>query len=157
MIYTTKLFSLSKITTTNESEESENLTPRILWGASSGVSDSYIVSGKAQNTSDPSRLIYFSQDRISVKPKTTITIMNDDLVSHNIINGKENRDRHIPFTFDGRISIGDIAPGESTTITFDNAGFYRLYDPDYTWMKIIAYVFSNPDSVVLGKGQNLGN
>ena len=158
VIYTTKLSTLTQITTILESEESEDLVFRILLGASSvGVSGSYIESGEAQNTSDPSRLRYFSQDRISVEPGTTITIINDDIVSHSIQSGKENNDRYVPFTPDGRISTGDIAPGESTTITFDDAGFYRLYDPEYVWMKIIAYVFPSSDNLILGQGQNLGN
>ena len=50
---------------------------------------------------------------------------------------------------DGRISTGTIEPGESVTITFDDAGFYRLYDPDYPWMKIVAYVFPNTDKLDL--------
>jgi hypothetical protein len=29
-------------------------------------------------------------------------------------------------------------------------GFYRLYDPTYPWMKIIAYVFPNSDSDIIG-------
>ncbi|MEK0348920.1 MAG: hypothetical protein QQN50_03910, partial [Nitrosopumilus sp.] len=76
---------------------------------------------------------------------------------HSVISGKENRDRYVQFTPDGRISTGDIAPGESVDITFDDMGFYRLYDPDYTWMKIVAYVFPNTDSLIFGQGQNLGN
>lgn len=36
-------------------------------------------------------------------------------------------------------------------------GFYRLYDPDYTWMRIVAYVFPDSDNLVFGQGQNLGN
>ena len=79
------------------------------------------------------------------------------IVSHNILSGKENSDRYIPFTADGRISTGDITPRESTTITFNDAGFYRLYDPDYPWMKIVAYVFPSSDNLILGEGQNLGN
>jgi len=159
VIYTTKLSTLSKITTTStESEESNDLTVRILKGSSLvGGSDSYIGTSKAQNTTDPTRLSYFSQDRISIEPGTTITIVNDDVVSHSIISGKENNDRYIPFTPDERISTGDIAPGESVDITFDDMGFYRLYDPDYTWMKIVAYVFPDTDNLVFGQGQNLGN
>ena len=166
IIYTTKLSTLSKIDITTESETSENLTLYILRGSSSqGVADSYIDAGSvreqtitSQNIADPLRLRYFSQDRISVEPNTTITIVNDDVVSHSIISGKENYgDRHDPFEPDGRISTGSIAPGESTTITFDDAGFYRLYDPDYTWMKIVAYVFQSSDSLILGQGDNLGN
>ncbi len=153
VIYTAKLSTLSKITTTStEYDESNNLTLRILKGSSLiGGSDSYIGTGVAQ------RLSYFSQDRISIEPGTTITIVNNDVVSHSIISGKENRDRYDLFTPDGRISTGDIAPGESVDITFDEMGFYRLYDPDYTWMKIVAYVFPNTDSLIFGQGQNLGN
>lgn len=160
IIYTTKLSSLLTIDSTpTESEESTDVTIQILRGASSqGLLDSYIDAGNTQTTSDPTRLRYFSQDRISVEPGTTITIVNGDAVSHNIISGKENYgDRYDPFTPDGRISTGDIAPGESTTITFDDMGFYRLYDPDYPWMKIVAYVFPDSDNLILGQGQNLGN
>ena len=109
-------------------------------------------------------LAFFSEDRISIEPGTTISIVNDDIVSHSIISGKENYgDRYNPFTPDieylgvQRISTGPIEPGESVTITFDDAGFYRLYDPDYPWMKIVAYVFPNTDQTVFGEGQNLGN
>jgi len=90
--------------------------------------------------------------------------VNNDVVSHNIISGKENYGaRHnteftSTFTPDGRISTGDIAPGESITITLDDAGFYRLYDPDYPWMKIVAYVFPEVDSIIIRQGDNpLGN
>ena len=102
---------------------------------------------------------YFSQDRITVEPGTTITIVNGDVVSHSVLSGKENYgDRHYPFTPYGRISTGAFAPGESITVTFDDMGFYRLYDPDYPWMKIVAYVFPDSDSLILGTtGKNLGN
>lgn len=158
IIYTTKLSKLSKITTTTESTKSNNLTVHILKGASSqGVSNSYVGIGAAQNTSDPTKLRYFSQDRISVKPGATITITNDDVVSHNIISGRENNDRYIPFTPDGRISTGVIEPGKSVDITFGDAGFYRLYDPDYVWMKIVAYVFPNSDTIVIRDTGNSKN
>jgi len=159
VIYTTKLSTLSKITTTStmESEESNDLTLYILRGSSSqGVASSYIEAADVrlqaattQNNADPLRLRYFSQDRISVEPGTTITIVNDDVVSHNVISGKENNDRYVQFTPDGRISTGDIAPGESVNITFDDMGFYRLYDPDYQWMKIVAYVFQDSESLTI--------
>jgi len=166
VIYTTKLSTLSKITTTStESEESNDLILYILRGSSSqGVASSYIEASNVrsqavttQSADDALRLRYFSQDRISVEPGTTITIVNDDVVSHNVISGKENNDRYVQFTPDGRISTGDIAPGESANITFDDMGFYRLYDPDYQWMKIVAYVFPESDSLIFGQGQNLGN
>ena len=155
IIYTAKLSSLSRIDVTPTLEESNELTIRITSGSSSrGGFDSYIDA----TTSGSVRLGYFSSDRISVEPGTTITIVNDDVVSHSIQSGKENYgDRHNPFEPDGRISTGNIEPGNSVKITFDDSGFYRLYDPDFPWMKIVAYVFPNLDNLVLGQGQNLGN
>jgi len=167
VIYTTKLSTLSKIdTTSTKSQESDDLTLYILRGSSSqGVASSYIEAAEVrlqavetQKNTDPLRLRYFSQDRITVEPGTTITIVNGDVVSHSVLSGKENYgDRHDPFTPDGRISTGAFAPGESISITFDDMGFYRLYDPDYPWMKIVAYVFPDSDSLILRQGQNLGN
>ena len=120
------------------------------------------------------KLRYFSQDRLIVEPGTTITIVNDDVASHSVLSGKENYgSRHDKYTSDlqacldkfsedrcsdaQRVDTGDIAPGESTTITFGDAGFYRLYDPDYEWMQITAYVFPESDSLIIkdyGKAKN---
>ena len=166
IIYTTKLSTLSKIDVAQTTEKSDELTIHITRGSSSpGILDSYIDTGSTrdqavatQNSADSLRLRYFSMDRISVEPGTTITVVNDDVVSHSILSGKENYgDRHNPFDPDGRISTGDIAPGDSIQITFGDAGFYRLYDPDYPWMKIVAYVFPSSDNLILRQGQNLGN
>ncbi|WP_371504320.1 plastocyanin/azurin family copper-binding protein [Nitrosopumilus adriaticus] len=155
ILYTAKLSKLSKISpVSTEIKQSENLTIHILKGSSALKTADDITPG----VNSAINLRFFSNDRISVAPGATITIVNDDVVSHSILSGKENYgDRHNPFESDGRISTGIIAPGESINITFENAGFYRLYDPDYTWMKIVAYVFPTSDSLVLGKGQNLGN
>lgn len=146
IIYTVKLSALSKLVPTTESKTTnEQLTIRILKGSSNQGIGNYI---------DAESLRYFSQDRITIKPGTTITIVNDDVVSHSIKSGTENYgDRYNRYTADGRISTGEILPGKSVTITFDDAGFYRLYDPDYDWMGIVAYVFPNTDSIVLGQGK----
>ena len=157
VIYTTKLSSLSKIDIiSSESQNSNNLSIHILKDSSTqGIGHNQVPG---QQSSNPLTFRFFSQDRISVEPGTTITIINDDVVSHKIISGKENYgDRHNPFTPDGRISTETFASGESFDITFDDAGFYRLYSPDYPWMKIVAYVFPDSDSIVLGEGQNSGN
>ena len=155
ILYTTKLSKLSKITpVSTESKKSNDLTIHILRGSSMQKTTDNITPGV--NVADYLR--FFSKDRISVQPGTSITIVNDDVASHSILSGKENYgDRHNPFDPDGRISTGMIKPGESTNITFENAGFYRLYDPDYTWMKIVAYVFPSSDNLVLGQSKNLGN
>jgi len=183
VIYTTKLSTLSKIDTTSESPD--ELTLHILRGSSSqGISGSYIDTGAAQNTSDPTRLKYFSQDRISIKPGTPITIVNDDVVPHRVtsgivlgserdlVNGKICSDIELDlpegfnflrpgaegidcnFIIDNRIDTDMILPGKSTSVTFDEQGFYRLIDPDYGWMRITAYVFSNSNSLSFGTTNN---
>lgn len=167
IIYTAKLSELSKIKVTpTESKTDKKLVIHIAKGSSTQGIGTYIdlagVKQKAseiQSSTDLLRLRYFSQDRISIEPGTTITIVNDDVVSHRVFSGKENYgDRYNQFTADGRISTDKILPGESINITLDEAGFYRLYDPDYQWMKIVAYVFPNmKDNVILGQGKNLGN
>ena len=155
ILYTTKLSKLSQITPVSiESKKSNDLVIHILRGSSMQKTTDDLTPGV--NTA--SYLRFFSNDRISVQPGTNITIVNDDVTSHSIISGKENYgDRYNPFDPDGRISTGIIEPGKSTNITFENAGFYRLYDPDYTWMKIVAYVFPTTDNLVLGQSKNLGN
>ena len=168
IIYTTKLSSLIKIDSVSEdTTKSDDSTLYILRGSSTQgiVADQTVQGGREivseaaskQNPNDALRLRYFSLDRISVEPGSTITIVNDDVVSHSILSGKENSDRYIQYTADGRISTGEILPGESTTITFDDSGFYRLYDPDYEWMGIVAYVFPASDSLVLGTANDIKN
>ena len=162
VIYTAKLSKLTKISETiTEPKTKENsLKIRILPGSSSqGVAGSYIESGATRDPriidADPLRLGYFSQDRIIIEPGTTITLVNEDYVAHRIISGKENYgDRHNPFTPDGRISTEEILPSKSTNITFDEMGFYRLYDPTYPWMKIVVYSFPNADNLILGTTKN---
>lgn len=151
VIYTTKLSSLSKIDiTTTESKTSDDTVIHILKGSSAQKTDNTIPGFSAANY-----LRFFSIDRLSVHPGTTITIVNDDITNHSIISGKENyNDRVIPFIPDGRISTGNIAPGESITITFDGLGIYKLYDPDYTWMKIEVVSFSDVDNFGFGTTKN---
>ena len=155
IIYTSKLSKLVKIniTPTDSKNIQKNLTIHILKGSSTQGADSYIGLPL-----DSTKFKYFSQDRISISPGTTIIFVNDDLVSHNILSGKENYyDRYNQFTPDGRISSGVILPGKSISITLDEKGFYRLYDPNFQWMKIVAYVFPDVDNVILGQGKNSGN
>ncbi|HSG83596.1 MAG TPA: hypothetical protein VLA08_03465 [Nitrosopumilus sp.] len=142
IIYTTKLSTLSKIgTTLTESEKPNDIIIHINKGASSQTIDDTVPGIDASTY-----LRFFSIDRLSVHPGTTITIVNDDIENHSLLSGKENYgDRVTPFTPDNRISTGIIPPGESTTITFDGLGIYKLYDPDYTWMRI--EVASFPDIV----------
>ncbi len=150
IIYTTKLSTQSKITITSSDSEESDLTIHILKGSAAQDTDD-IIPGLNTST----LLRFFSIDRISIYPGTTITIVNDDITNHSIISGKENYgDRYDPFTPDGRISTGDIAPGESVTITFDGLGIYKLYDPDYNYMRIEAASFPNVDNLIIGTTNN---
>jgi plastocyanin len=150
IIYTTKLTTLSKITITSTESEESDLTIYIHKGSAAQDTDDIIPGVDTSNF-----LRFFSIDRISVHPDTTITIVNDDIANHSIISGKENYgSRDDPFTPDGRISTGDIAPGESITITFDGLGIYKLYDPDYNYMRIEAASFPIVDNFSTGTTNN---
>jgi len=157
IIYTAKLSQLTKVYETTEiSLEDKMLTIRILPNSDTqGVASSYIERGAIKETrlrddANPLRLSYFSQDRIRIEPGTTITFVNEDDVSHSIISGEEKSNRHDTFIPDGRITTADILPGESLNVTFDEMGFYRLYDPTYPYMKIIAYVFPDTERDIIG-------
>lgn len=176
IIYTTKLSSLSKINiTTTESKTSDNTIIHILlYSSQQNTND--IIPGL--NTAD--HLRFFSTERISIEPGSSLTFINDDITSHrlvsgtglgkhsNVLTGKicteiaddlpkganaipaSSKNRDCAFTFDGRIDTGEIAPGNSTTIIFKDRGFYRLLDPDYPWMNIESYVFPPSDSLTFG-------
>ena len=151
IIYTTKLTTLSKITITSTESEESDLTIHILKGSAA----SSTIDDTTPGVDTSNFLRFFSIDRISVHPDTTITIVNDDIANHSIISGKENYgSRDDPFTPDGRISTGDIAPGESITITFDGLGIYKLYDPDYNYMRIEAASFPIVDNFSTGTTNN---
>ena len=152
IIYNAKLSKLVKIsvTSTNSKNIEEKLTIHILKGSSTQGADSYIGL-----PFDNARFKYFSQDRISIEPGIKLIFVNDDVVSHSILSGREiNYDRYNHFIADGKISTGEILPGKSTSVTLDEKGFIRLYDPDYQWMQFEAYVFPSVDNVVLGQGKN---
>jgi len=100
-----------------------------------------------KGSSDKGNVKYLSETRTKFPPGTTITFVNEDIVSHTLLSGKENYgDRYIPFTADGRINVGEIPPGSSKQITFDEMGFYRIFDPDYPWINTTFYVFPETNS-----------
>lgn len=144
IIYTAKLSELTKIKITpTESKTDKQIIIHILKDSTKqGV-------GTTIGSTDALKFRHFSQDRISISPKTTITFVNDDNVSHSLLSGKVTGDRYEQYIADGRISTGVILPNKSVDITLDDVGFYRLYDPDYPWMDITAYVFPNTQNVIL--------
>jgi len=121
---------------------------------------------------------YFFPDRISIEPGTTITFVNDDSAIHRIVSGTglgqhsrasqgsftfcETPVEELPegfshsrtggdctFNFDGRIDTGELTSGESWTGTLDDAGFYRIIDPNHPWMNMVIYTFPDTDSIVI--------
>jgi len=175
IIYTAKLSTLLKINTTlTSSEESSDLTIHILTGSSTqGITSSWIQS------SDSTKLRYFSQDRITAQAGISITFVNDDTVSHKILSGtglgqstRVNQPfilcddpQELPdgfsfdynkcsFTLNGKIQSDDIQPGDNWTATFDEVGTYKLMDTDYPWMNMIVQIFPDVDNDEFGKTTN---
>ena len=187
IIYTTKLSGLTSIlvSDTNITEKEGGIVVRISPGASDpGLGATYIEAGqlrsdaiKAQGGDSALHLRYFSVDRVSIEPGTSITFTNDDDVTHRVVSGtglgthsrisqgsiicetqadaiysdSSKRASKCSFTFDGRIDSGAIEPGESWTGSFDDFGFYRIIDPDYPWMSITVYSFPETSSEVIRK------
>jgi len=184
VIYTTSLTGLTNISTTTETKTQEEgeLVVHILRGSSSqGIASDYIEAGEIRQEyiiergSSGLRLNYFSPERVSIEPGTSVTFFNDDDVAHRVVSGTglgsnsrvqgtmeicETPAEKLPegfsfkstecaFTFDGRIDSGIIEPGQSWTGSFDDAGFYRIIDPDYPWMSIVVYSFPDTGSEVI--------
>jgi plastocyanin len=174
IIYTSKLsgFDTGILTLPTTSTEPEENTIHILQGSSSQSVESYIGVGGAAKVAG-----YFSVDRLAIEPGTTVTFVNDDSVSHTIVSGSglgthssvlsgsivlcaedevellegfSFSQTGCDFTFDGKINTGELLPGESTTVTFEDSGFYRILDPNYPWMSLTVYSFPNIDSLVIG-------
>ena len=190
-IYTAKLTGVTTLaasTTIIPSTPSPQNIIHIMPGAyDRGLALSYLEGyGKIGQITqgEQTRARYFSDDRLTIKPGTTITIVNDDVKSHTIVSGtglgsstraSEGKVRictdsvelpegfsfvkdNCTFTLDGRINTGEILPGESVEVTFTDMGFYRLIDPDYPWMNMVVYSFPNADSLIIRQGTNqLGN
>jgi plastocyanin len=184
VIYTTSLTGLTNISTTTETETQEEgeIVVHIARGSSNvGFGVSYVEAGELRHEkiiasgSAGLRANYFSPDRVTIEPGTSVTFVNDDDVAHRIVSGTglgsnsrvttemvicETPAEKLPegfshgytscaFTFDGRIDSETIEPGESWTGLFDEAGFYRIIDPDYPWMNIVVYSFPESDSEVI--------
>ncbi len=182
IIYTAKISSFEQTSTeevisTTTEEETNVITIHILKGSSDPTSITYqeISAGGAYGLWN-----FYSTDRIRTTPGTTITFVNDDIVSHSVTSGaglgQHQRyvvgsekpfaceadtsridevigaiNRDCIFAIDGRIVSGDILPGESWSVTLEEMGFYRIADVDYPWMSIVIYAFPPvPGSTTVG-------
>jgi hypothetical protein len=118
---------------------------------------------------------YLDNTLFSSSPGSTITVINNDIVSHMLVSGSDNSNRQstinydtfliceydsnnvktsdnqddtneCDFNKDDRIITDIIPPGESVSFTIDELGTYRIIDPDYPWMEFVIYSFPNSDS-----------
>ncbi len=142
LVYNAKV---SKLSETIVAKTTEQKTPevRILKGAATPGTVTY-----KDLSSTIKQLQYITPDRITLKPGSKIIFVNEDTKPHRIFSGAQNyNDRHNLFTADGRIQTDVIQPGKSLTVTITDKGFYRLYDPDYTWINMIVYSYPDTDSL----------
>jgi hypothetical protein len=118
---------------------------------------------------------YLDNTLFSSSPGSTITVINNDVVSHTFVSGSDNSNHQstinyddflicefdpndtqkydtqtdtnlCDFNKDNRIITQIIPPGESMQFTLNEVGTYRIIDPDYPWIEFVIYSFPNSDS-----------
>jgi plastocyanin len=136
LVYTSKI-SEFETKPTNTVKKSD-ITIKILKGAANPQEITYKsqISGFKFN--------FLSEDRVTISPGTTITFLNEDVTSHSLKSGTANYNSHKKsFTADGKISSGDIASGESWSTTFNEQGFFRLFDEKYQHIDVTIFVIDS--------------
>ena len=94
--------------------------------------------------SKPGNIKYYSLPTVQITPGTTIVWGNDDTVSHRIMSGVASFSHGKPFKPDGKIDSGDIAPGQTFSVTIKEVGITRFFDTTYSWMDGV--IISLPES-----------
>ncbi|MDE1727707.1 MAG: hypothetical protein KGH81_00825 [Thaumarchaeota archaeon] len=92
---------------------------------------------------------YYTPDTIQIVPGTPIIWTNNDSIDHTIFSGVSTQKNDNPFTPDGKIASGKIAPGQSFTVIVNDTGIVRFYDPQYTWMNGIIISMPPTSSYVI--------
>ena len=77
---------------------------------------------------------YYYPETVQIVPGTPIIWVNNDSIEHTILSGVSTQRNDNPFTPDGKIVSGPIAPGQTFTAIINDTGIIRFYDPQYTWM-----------------------
>jgi plastocyanin len=99
-----------------------------------------ILSG----SSNRGNINYYSLDTVIITPGTIIIWKNDDSIPHTIMSGIASFSHGKPFTPDGKIDSGDIAPGQTFKVTITDKGITRFFDSKYSWMDGV--IISLPDT-----------
>jgi plastocyanin len=93
---------------------------------------------------------YFNPDRLTIIPGTTLTFINDDIVSHSVNTGKRDTKRGLGELIpDGKTASGNIQPGKTWSVTINDVGFIFLFDKDYPWMTMDVVSFPDVKQDVL--------
>jgi hypothetical protein len=124
---------------------------------------------------------YFDNTLFSSSPGSTITVVNNDSVSHKLVSGSDNSNRGstinydtflvcefdptnaqtisnqndsnpCDFNKDNRIITDIIPPGDSISFSLTEVGTYRIIDPDYPWMEFVIYSFPDSESNNVNSG-----
>jgi len=93
---------------------------------------------------------YYYPETLQVVPGTPIIWVNNDSVVHTILSGVSTQKNGNPFTPDGKIVSGPIAPGQTYTAIINDTGIIRFYDPQYTWMNGVIISMPPTQSYVIG-------
>ena len=147
LVYTSKVSEFLKPV---DKTAKSDVTIKILKGAANQDAATY----KTQITGF--RTNFLSEDRITIAPGGTITFVNEDDAAHSLQSGTfDNQSKQTTknsFIPDNKISSGTIPPGKSWSVTFDETGFFRLYDEKYQKINITIFVFD--ESKIVKFGQN---
>jgi plastocyanin len=94
---------------------------------------------------------YYYPDTIQIVPGTQIIWVNNDSIEHTILSGVSTQKYATnPFTPDGKIASGKIAPGQTFTAVINDTGIIRFYDPQYTWMNGVIISMPPTQSYTIG-------
>jgi len=155
IIYTIKISTLggtississTQTSSTNSQQNQENIIEvRIPRGAGNPTDFNYIAQDYIQQKK------FLIPNRVSTIPGATLIFINDDTVSHSISSGKRdtNSAGGSPNIIDGRVTTGEIPPGQNRSITINGLGFYSLFDVDYPWMTMDVVVFPDVESDII--------
>jgi len=133
LVYISKL---SEITSKPSTDVQKSQTVKILLGAANPHLETY----KTQTNNF--KFNFLSQDRITILPGSSVTFVNEDNVPHSLASGIDNTmQTNASFIPDGKITSGDILPGQSWTVTYNEKGFYRLFDTKYKHIDITIFVY----------------
>ena len=65
---------------------------------------------------------YYDPETIQIAPGTPIIWINNDSIEHTILSGVSTQKIGNPFTPDGKINSGTIAPGQTFTAIINDIG-----------------------------------